>query len=44
MVGIDDISAFVHEVENAFEVLSEDLCPDMLLRFKDWTTTAMEHM
>ena len=32
------------EVENAFEALSEDQCPDMLLRFKDWTTTAMEHM
>ncbi len=44
MVGIDDISTFVHEVENAFEALSEDQCPDMLLRFKDWTTTAMEHM
>ncbi len=44
MVGIDDIAAFVHEVENAFEDLSEDQCPDMLFRFKDWTITAMEHM
>jgi len=44
MVGLDDVSAFVHEVENAFEELREDQCPDMLLRFKDWTTAAMEHM
>jgi chemotaxis protein histidine kinase CheA len=44
MVGVEDIAAFVHEVENAFEILSEDQCPDMLLRFKDWTTTAMESM
>ena len=44
MVGLDDIAAFVHEVENAFEELSEDKCPDMLLLFKDWTITAMEHM
>jgi chemotaxis protein histidine kinase CheA len=44
MVGIDDIAALVHEVENAFEDLSEDRRPDMLFRFKDWTITAMEHM
>ena len=44
MVGLDDIAALVHEVENAFEELSEDRRPDMLFRFKDWTITAMEHM
>jgi chemotaxis protein histidine kinase CheA len=44
MVGIDDIAALVHEVENAFDELSEDRRPDMLFRFKDWTITAMEHM
>ncbi len=44
MVGLDDIAVLVHEVENAFEELSEDECPDMLFRFKDWTTTALEHM
>ncbi len=44
MVGIEDITAFVHEVENAFEILNDSQCPDMLLRFKDWTTAAMEIM
>lgn len=44
MVGLDDIAAFVHEVENAFEVVSQDQAPDMVLRFKDWTVEAMEHM
>ncbi|MCP4455965.1 MAG: hypothetical protein GY809_31285 [Planctomycetes bacterium] len=44
MVGLDDVTAFVHEVENAFEAVSEAQCPDMLLRFKDWTTEAMEYM
>jgi chemotaxis protein histidine kinase CheA len=44
MVGLDDIAALVHEVENAFDELSEDSRPDMLFRFKDWTITAMEHM
>ena len=41
MVGLDDIASFVHEVENAFEALSPPECPDMLLRFKDWTIAAM---
>lgn len=41
MVGLDDIASFVHEVENAFEELDPDKCPDMLLRFKDWTIAAM---
>ena len=44
MVGLEDIAALVHEVENAFEDLRADQCPDMLFRFKDWTITAMEHM
>ncbi len=44
MVGLGDVAAFVHEVENAFEALSQSECPDMLLRFKDWTTLAMDYM
>ena len=44
MVGLEDIAAFAHEVENAFEELRADQCPDMLFRFKDWTITAMQHM
>lgn len=41
IVGLDDIAAFVHEVENAFEKLRPEACPDMLFRFKDWTIAAM---
>jgi len=44
MVGLDDIASFVHEVENAFEELNADECPDMLLRFKDWTIAAMNSL
>ena len=44
MVGLDDIAALVHEVENAFEELSEDRRPDMLFRFKDWTIAAMNSL
>jgi chemotaxis protein histidine kinase CheA len=44
IVGLDEVADFVHEVENAFEELSEDQRPDMLFRFKDWTTTAIDSM
>jgi len=43
-VGLDDIATFVHEVENAFEELVPDECPDMLFRFKDWTIAAMNSL
>ena len=44
MVGLDDIAALVHEVESAFAERGEAQRPDMLFRFKDWASTAMEHM
>ncbi len=44
MVGLDDVSSFVHEVEDAFDKLNPDQCPDMLFRFKDWTIAAMNAM
>ncbi len=44
MVGIEDIGQLCHETEFAFEELGEDLRPDMLLRFKDWTCAAINHL
>jgi len=44
MVGLDDIATFVHAVEDAFEALDPDECPDMLFRFKDWTIAAMNSL
>ncbi|MCH7917709.1 MAG: Hpt domain-containing protein [Planctomycetes bacterium] len=44
MVGLDDMATFVHEVESAFDQLSDDRAADMLFRFKDWTTAAMAAM
>jgi len=44
MVGVDDISQLCHETEFAFEELGQDLRPDMLLRFKDWTCAAVNHL
>jgi len=44
MMGIEDISQLCHEAEFAFEELGEDLRPDMLLRFKDWTCAAINHL
>lgn len=41
MVGIEDMAEFCHQTESAFEDLAEDERPDMLLRFKDWISTAL---
>ena len=41
MVGIEDMMEFCHQTESAFEELAEDERPDMLLRFKDWISTAL---
>ena len=41
MVGIEDMADFCHQTESAFEELAEDERPDMLLRFKDWISTAL---
>jgi two-component system chemotaxis sensor kinase CheA len=41
MVGIEDMAEFCHQAESAFEELAEDERPDMLLRFKDWISTAI---
>ena len=41
MVGIEDMAEFCHQAESAFEELAEDERPDMLLRFKDWISTAL---
>ncbi|RKY12290.1 MAG: hypothetical protein DRP65_01670 [Planctomycetota bacterium] len=44
MVGIDEMSDFCHQAEDAFEEFSEDKRPDMLLRFKDWACAAIQNM
>ena len=44
MVGIEDISEFCHQTEDAFEEIDEDQRTDMLLKFKDWTLHAMDHL
>ena len=44
MVGLDDMSTLVHEVESAFELIAEDRAADMLFRFTDWTTAALAGM
>jgi chemotaxis protein histidine kinase CheA len=41
MVGIDQMSEFCHQAEFAFEELGENERPDMLLKFKDWVSVAM---
>jgi two-component system chemotaxis sensor kinase CheA len=41
MVGMDDISEFCHQTEDAFEEISENKRVDMILRFKDWIFAAM---
>jgi len=41
MVGIEDVAEFCHQTESAFEELAEEERPDMLLRFKDWISTAI---
>ena len=42
MVGIDKMSEFCHQAEYAFEELTEDERPDMLLKFKDWACAAIQ--
>ena len=41
MVGIEDVAEFCHQTESAFEELGEEERPDMLLRFKDWISNAI---
>lgn len=42
MVGMDDISQFCHQTEDAFEEIPENKRVDMLLRFKDWVFSAIQ--
>jgi len=44
MMGINEISELCHQAEYAFEELDENQRPDMLLRFKDWTCTAIYNL
>ena len=44
MVCIEEMSELCHQAEDAFDELSEDERPDMLLRFKDWSCTALDNM
>jgi len=44
MVGFEDISDLFHQAESAWEELDEDKRPDMLLRLRDWTNAAIQHM
>ena len=44
MVGFDDINDFCHQAEFAFDELTPNQRPDMLLRFKDWVSNAIIKM
>ena len=44
MVGIEDMSELCHHAEDAFEDMPENKRVDMLLRFKDWASTAMQKL
>jgi two-component system chemotaxis sensor kinase CheA len=44
MVGVDDVNELCHQAEFALEELGSDEQPDMLLRFKDWISAALQHM
>ena len=44
MMGVDEIAEISHQAEDAFEELSDNERPDMLLRFKDWTCTAIYNL
>lgn len=44
MVGVDDVNELCHQAEFALEELDSSEQPDMLLRFKDWVSAAIQHM
>ena len=44
MVGFDNVNELCHQAEFALEELSSDQQPDMLLRFKDWVSSALQHI
>ncbi len=44
MVGIDDMAELCHQAEYAFEELDPPQRPDMLLRFKDWVSAAIQNV
>jgi len=44
MMGINEVSELCHQAEYAFEELDENQRPDMLLRFKDWTCSAIYNL
>jgi len=44
IMGINEVSELCHQAEYAFEELDENQRPDMLLRFKDWTCSAIYNM
>ena len=44
MMGIEKIAEISHQTEDAFEEISDNERPDMLLRFKDWTCTAIYNL
>ena len=41
---INEISELCHQAEYAFEELDKNQRPDMLLRVKDWTCTAIHNL
>ncbi|RKY22753.1 MAG: hypothetical protein DRP62_07230 [Planctomycetota bacterium] len=44
MVGIDDIALLSHSAEDAFEQLPDDYRCDMVLRFGDWVSAAIDKL
>ena len=44
VVGVIKINELSHQAEYAFEELAENERTDMLLRFKDWTYAAINHL
>ena len=44
IVGIDDIALLSHSTEDAFEQLPDDCRGDMVLRFGDWVSAAIDKL
>ncbi len=44
IVGLDDMYELSHQSEDAFDELPEDKRPDMIFRFKDWASIAIQKL
>ena len=44
IVGLDEMYELSHQAEDAFDELPEDKRTDVIFRFKDWTSIAMQKL